>query len=124
MRNSDWCQLLQCRCKHIHGQVCGVGRFFGQSADRLYQLLAFDLPRLSQGLSRNYFCQQGTAGHGRYAPLCFESGLGDLAIFHLQPQFQNVATSRVFELHRDVSVGELSRIPRVLKVIQYLLRIH
>jgi len=106
------------RGQRIEGQLRGVRRSLGQTADRGNHVLAPQFVSFIQRLPHNQFRQRRRAGNGRHASFRLEPGPGNLASAGFQGQPQHVAAGGIFNFYRGIRIGKLSCIARILEMIE------
>ena len=110
--------------QRIHRQVSRVARCFGQATYFFEQLFARQGARLGQSPSRRHLGQRGRACHGGNTPLCPKPNLHNTFGRDLRREFQNISARGIFNPDTRVRIANLSRISRVLKMIEHLRGIH
>jgi len=102
----------------------GVGRTFRQPTHSQYQFFPAQSPGCFHSFSLHQLRDRRTASHSRNAPFGQKTDFCDMAVRNLQAQFQNIAAGWIFELYGCVRIGNLARVPGILKMIEQLRRIH
>jgi len=104
--------------------LCRVRGRLRQAAHCGDHVFAPQCASLRRSLSYDEFGQSRSASHCRNASLRLESGLDDPSACHFQAESNYVAAHRVLDLASRIGVGQIARMPRILKVIEKLRRVH
>jgi hypothetical protein len=116
--------LFQHSGKRIHRKMTGMLRGAWQSPNRCDEIFPSYLPSLLHRFPLDQFSKQRAACHGRNASLSQEPRLHNLLTVHLYAELQNIAARWILQLHNRIRVGNFSRVPRMLEVIQHLSGVH
>ena len=114
----------ECGGKCIEGQLCGMARCLGQSANGAYQIFSAESARFLGGFAQRHLRQRRPASHRRDAALGLELDCDDPARVELHADTNDVSAHRILNLYGGVCVGQISRVARVLEVIEELRGIH
>jgi 8-oxo-dGTP diphosphatase len=101
--------------------VLGLG---DQAADGGFYGCCIQRGKLGARFPEHPFGERGAAGDGRRTAANFVANLGNTAVFEARRQSQNIAASRIGDLHRDGGRSELAHIARIFEMIEEGFAIH
>ena len=101
-----------------------MGGGLRQTAYSLHQLFPAQSPGCFNGSSLHQLRKRRTASHSGNASFGQKTDFCNLSVLNPHAQFQNIAASRILDLHDCVGIGNFTRVARILKVIEKLRRIH
>ena len=101
-----------------------MDRRFRKSPEGGGQFFPTELPEFTHFPSNNQLGELRSASDRRHAALSEETGFSNAPALELEGKFQDVAAGRILDLCGSVGMLDLSRMTRVLEVIEDLGRVH
>ena len=98
--------------------MAGMRRSFRHTADFLDHLFPADSSCLFDCLTLNQFRKRRGTRHGGHASFSAKADLGDPIAVQLHGELQNIPASRILQLCRSISIFDIARIARILKMIE------
>jgi mutator protein MutT len=115
---------LQQRLHSVHAQYGGVLRLGDQAADGGFDDRCVQPGELGARFPEHPLGERGAAGNGRRAAADFVANLRHAAVFKARRQTQDIAASRIRDLHRDGGRSQLAHIARIFEMIEEGFAVH
>lgn len=96
----------------------------GDAVEFVYQHITRTFSSESHFLAIYQRAQSGGACDGGNASLGKKTDFADMAAEYFCTQFEDVSADRILPAHTDISIGQFTRVARVLEVLQELRRVH